>query len=187
MRAPRTFPYSLVSFTLSCALSVSAGAQSLRLPSDALHDIARVRLEHPTWTPTQVESALEPVLDSTRTTDLSADEEVALGLAYFFTFDGPKARPLFEKHMGRDDRLGRVSWQALQQMSFLGAKDYALVEKRLGEFRLKYKPTVEDPEFTFRMVDNLARRAATTGDHAREVVLRPRVDHLCALVIIKDL
>ena len=152
-------------------LTASATAQTLRLPSEALHDIARARLEHPAWTPTQIETAMKPVLDSTKTTDLSADEEVALGLAYFFTFDGPKARPIFEKHMSRDDRLGRVSWQALQQMSFLGAKDYALVEQRLGEFRRKYKPSNEDPEYTFRMVDNLARLAVSSGNHARAVQL----------------
>jgi hypothetical protein len=171
MFASRSLGSLVFSILGALTLPNSASAQSLRLPSETLHDIARTRLEHFNWTPTQVEAALKPLFDSTRTTDLSADEEVALGLAYFFTFDGPKARPLLEKNMTRDDRLGRVSWQALQQMSFLGAKDYALVERRLAEFRRKYRPSIEDPEYTYRMVDNLARQAATTGNHARAVEL----------------
>ena len=141
------------------------------MPSEVLHDIARGRLSNIRWTPVQAESALKPVLASVRTTNLTPDEEVALALSYFFTFDGLSAKPLFEKHMNRDDALGRVSWQSLQQMSFFGAKDHALVEQRTKDYRRKFKPGTDDTEYTFNMVNNLTRLAATNGDHARAVTL----------------
>ncbi|NOT07489.1 MAG: hypothetical protein HOP28_04700 [Gemmatimonadales bacterium] len=146
-------------------------AQTLRLPSEVLHDISKGRLENLRWTPNEVEAALKPLLQNVRTTDLPAEEEVALGLAYYFTFDGLSARPLFEKHMAREDRLGRVSWQSLQQMSFFGAKDYALVERRLKEYRRKFRPTLDDREYTYSMTNNLARNFASQGDHPRAVAL----------------
>lgn len=154
-------------------LSVAAlpAVAQQRTPSNVLHDIVKGRLENPRWTPTQVEAALKPLLGNVTTTNLPPEEEVALALSYFFTFDGPSARPLFEKHRDRDDALGRVSWQSLQQMSFFGAKDYALVEQRTKEFRRKFAPTADDTEYTFNMVNNLSRLAATSGDHARAVSL----------------
>jgi hypothetical protein len=114
---------------------------------------------------------LKPLLTGIARDGLSPAEEVALALTYFFTFDGPSAKPLFEKHQDRNDVLGRVSWQSLQQMAFFGAKDYALVERRLNEFRAKFTPSAEDTEHTYNMVNNLSRLAATTGDHARAVTL----------------
>jgi len=155
---------------LACAVAPRVGAQQ-RMPSEALHDVAKGRLENLRWTPVQAESALKPVLASVRVTGLPPEEEVALALAYFFTFDGLSARPLFEKHRDRDDALGRVSWQSLQQMSFFGAKDYALVEQRTKEYRRKFPPTMEDMEYTFNMVNNLTRLAAGTGDHSRAASL----------------
>lgn len=146
-------------------------AQQPKLPSDVLHDVVKGRLENPRWTPTQVEAALKPLLAGVVTDGHTPAEEVALALAYFFTFDGPSAKPLFEKHQDRTDALGRVSWQSVQQMAFFGAKDYALVERRLHEFRAKFAPSAEDVEHTYNMVNNLSRLAATSGDHARAVTL----------------
>lgn len=100
------------------ALLCLAAAPGERPPSEALHDVVRGRLEHLEWKPDEVEAALRPLLDGVRTTGLTADEEVALGVAYFFTFDGRAAKPLLEKHAARGDRLGRVATQALQQMAF---------------------------------------------------------------------
>jgi hypothetical protein len=158
---------------LSAVVFVAANTASAqqRIPSEALHDIVKGRLENIRWTPVQVESALKPVLQNVRTAGLAPDEEIALALAYFFTFDGLSAKPLFEKHMNRDDALGRVSWQSLQQMSFFGAKDYALVEQRTKDYRRKFPPSADDTEYTFNMVNNLSRLAATGGDHARAVAL----------------
>jgi len=153
-----------------CLVPQVSSAQQ-RMPNEVLHDIVRGRLEHIRWTPVQAESALKPVLRTVRVTDLSPEEEVALALSYFFTFDGLSAKPLFEKHMNRDDALGRVSWQSVQQMTFFGAKDYALVERRAREYRQKYPATGDDTEYTYNMVGNLARLAATSGDHARAVSL----------------
>jgi len=152
-------------------LAPGAIACQQRLPSDALHDIVSARLANIRWTPVQAESALKPVVQTIRTQNLAPPEEVALALAYFFTFDGLSAKPLFEKYMTRDDELGRVSWQSLQQMSFFGAKDYALVERRTREYRRTFAPTADDMEYTFNMVNNLSRLAATNGDHARAATL----------------
>ena len=153
------------------ALGPAALAGQDRMPSEVLHEVVKGRLDNIRWTPVQAESALKPVLQSVRKTDLSPQEEVSLALAYFFTFDGLSAKPLFEKHMNRDDALGRVSWQSLQQMSFFGAKDYALVDQRTKQFRGKFPANGEDTEYTFNMVNNLTRLAATSGDHVRAVTL----------------
>ena len=101
---------------MSAALFPCTTSAQQRLPSEVLHDIARGRLENIRWTPVQAESALKPMLQNVRVSALTPDEEIALALSYFFTFDGASAKPLFEKHMMRDDALGRVSWQSLQQM-----------------------------------------------------------------------
>ena len=156
---------------VSAAIFPRATSAQQRLPSEVLHDIVRGRLENIRWTPVQAESALKPVLQNVRTAGLTPDEEVALALSHFLTFDGLSAKPLFEKHMMRDDALGRVSWQSLQQMSFFGAKDYALVEERTKQYRRKFPPNSGDTEYTYNMVNNLARLAATSGDHARAVSL----------------
>lgn len=140
-------------------------------PSEVLHHIAKARLENPGWTPNEVEAALKPLLQNVQTRDLSPEEDVALALCYFFTFDGRSAKPIFEKYMDRTDRLGRVSWQSLQQMAFFGAKDYALVEQRTAAFRRQFAPVANDPEYTFHMVNNLARQAAATSDHSLAVSL----------------
>jgi hypothetical protein len=161
----------LLPAALAFSIVTQARAQQAKVPSDVLHDIVKGRLENPRWTPTQVEAALKPLLSGVATQEHAPAEEVALALAYFFTFDGLSAKPLFEKHQGRDDALGRVSWQSLQQMAFFGAKDYPLVEQRLKEFRAKFAPSAEDVEHTYNMVNNLSRLAATTGDHARAVTL----------------
>src|SRR5688500_11247834 len=107
---------SLVSTILALSVSAPGRSQQPRTPSDVLHDVVKGRLENPRWTPTQVEAALKPLLANVATQNLSPEEEVSLALAYFFTFDGPSAKPLFEKHQDRSDALGRVSWQSLQQM-----------------------------------------------------------------------
>ena len=161
---------TVTTIAVLASLPRPASAQS-RMPSEALHEIARGRLANIQWTPVQAESALKPVLANVRTTNLSPEEEVALALSYFYTFDGLSAKPLFEKHMKRDDALARVSWQSLQMMSFFGAKDYALVEQRTKDYRRKFTPTIDDMEYTFNMVNNLSRLAATNGDHARAVAL----------------
>ena len=156
---------------VSGATTNAGRAQERRLPSEALHDVAKGRLDGSRRTPDQIEAALKPLLQNVQTASLSPEEEVALGLAYFFTFDGASAKPLFERHMARDDRFGRVSWQSLQQMSFFGAKDYVLVERRLAEFRQKFAPIPDDSEYTFHMVNNLARYYASQGNHAKAVGL----------------
>jgi hypothetical protein len=161
----------LVPAALASLIAVQAPAQQPKLPSHVLHDVVKGRLENPRWTPTEAETALKPLLVGIARDGHSPDEEVALALTFFFTFDGPSAKPLFEKHQDRNDVLGRVSWQSLQQMAFFGAKDYALVERRLNEFRAKFTPSVDDVEHTYNMVNNLSRLAATTGDHARAVTL----------------
>lgn len=153
------------------AVLAALDAQQLVSPSKALHEIAAGRLKNPRQTPAQVEAALAPLLSRVQKSNLQAEEEVALGLAYFFVFDGASAKPLLEKHRGRDDLLGRVSWQALQQMAFFGAKDYALVESRLKQFRATFAPVEDDVEYTFNMVNNLARRQAASGRHAEAVAL----------------
>lgn len=71
--------------------------------------MAKGRLQDLQAAPTQVEEALKPLLVDVRTTGLDASEEVALGLSYLFVFDAARAKPLLEKHYGRDDLLGRVS------------------------------------------------------------------------------
>ena len=150
-----------------------------RMPSEILHDVVKGRFQNPQATPNEVEAALKHLLADVQTSGLSAAEEVALGLSYFFTFDGPSARPLLEKHTARDDLLGRASWQALQQMTFVGAKDFQLGERRMVEFRKKFRPIPDDREYTFRMINNLARRSAADGDHAR--VVRLIIDDVAAL------
>jgi hypothetical protein len=153
--------------TLPLAFSLASAQTPQRLPSEVLHDVIRWRLANLSAAPTQVEAAVTPFVTQARTSGLSPDEEVALGMAYFFSFDGLRAKPLLEKHRDRDDLLGRVSWQAVQQMTFMGAKDYALGERRTTEFRQKFRPVVEDLEYTYVMVNNLARQSATNGDHVR--------------------
>jgi hypothetical protein len=162
-------------YAVACVLWVANGrlvAQTtLRSPNDVLHDIARGRLEHLEYTPVQVETALKPLLATMRTSGLNANEEVAMALAYYFTFDGLTAGPILEKSLSRDDLFGRVSWQALQNMSFFGAKDYALVERRIGEFRAKFRPIPDDLEYTAAMVGNLARQRASKGEYAQAAQL----------------
>jgi hypothetical protein len=118
-----------------------------------------------------VETTLTPLLVNVRNTGLTPDEEVALGLAWFFTFNGPQARPWLEKHQDRADRLGRVSRQALLQMAFAGAKDYDRVTAGIIAFRAKFSPVAADLEYTSRMVDNMARHYESLGDDARAVAL----------------
>lgn len=157
--------------TLCVVLAVVAcsgpAVSETRKPSEVLHDIAKGRLEHLDYTPDQVETAFKPLLANIQTRGLSDKEDVALGLAYFFSYDGLNAKRIFAKYRNRNDLLGRVSWQAQQNMSFAGDKDYALVERRTFEFRRKYKPIPEDLEYTGTMVRILATKFARDGDHAR--------------------
>jgi hypothetical protein len=162
----------LLSISVLCspgAASLATAQELQREPSAVLHDVAKGRLEHLDFTPDQVEAALKPLLANMRSANLSPEEEVARGLAYFFTFDGQTAKPLLEKAMDRDDFAGRVSWQALQNMSYFGAKDYALVEKRVTEFRRKFRPILEDLEYSGTMVNLAASHRASAGEHAMAV------------------
>src|SRR5215207_9873473 len=100
-----------VALTLLPLTGGSLSAQRAeRLPSAVLHDIAKWRLAHLSARPNEVEAELTPLLAHVRKTGLSAEEEMALGLSYFYSFDGPSAKPIFEKYMSRDDMLGRASW-----------------------------------------------------------------------------
>lgn len=169
------FAVRMVSYSMAAAVGCIAGPaaaqQATRLPSEVLHDVVKWRSANLRATPTEVEAAVTPFLAGVRTTGLAPEEEVALGMSYFFSFDGLSAKPLLEKHMNRDDLLGRVSWQAVQQMTMFGAKDFALGERRTVEFRAKFRPAIEDLEHSSVMVFNLARKSAADGDHARAVQL----------------
>ncbi len=167
---PRLLPALVVALLVAYTPCLSS-QQPQRLPSEVLHDILQGRLENLRLTPDEVEARFKPLLADVRTTGLAPDEEVALGLSYFFTFDGLSALPLLERHAARTDVLGRVSMQSLQQMSFFGAKDYALVERRLAEYRARFRPDSADLQYTSGMVRNLASLAAANGDHARAVSL----------------
>ena len=164
-----TFAAVLTFLPLTGSSLSAQGAE--RLPSAVLHDIAKWRLAHLSAKPTEVEAELTPLLEHIRTTGLSAEEEMALGLSYFYTFDGLRAKPIFEKYMWRDDMLGRASWMGLQNMTFAGAKDYPLFTKRLADYRTKFAPIAGELGYTGGMVRNLARNSAQAGDDAAVVKL----------------
>ena len=173
----RFLPLVFVAVALSPA--GAEPARKTRLPSEALHDIVKGRMADQKRSPEEIEAAYKPLLVGVRTRGLSPTEEVALGMAYYFTFDGLSAKPLLERHAGRNDRVGRVASQALQQMAFFGAHDIALVERQLAEFRRRFRPAREDLEHTSVAVANLVRQRVTDGDHAGAV--RLIVDDVAAL------
>lgn len=151
--------------------SSASPAAGDRLPSAVLHDIAEGRLTLTGRSPDEIHAALGPLVERARTTDLPPDEEVALGQAWFLTFSGTRAKPWFEKHQHRDDRLGRVSRQSLLQMAFAGSKSYDDVLAGMADYRRKFRPAPEDLEHTSRVVDNLCRYYEAMGDDAKAVTM----------------
>lgn len=150
----------------SAAFTVPAAAQQI-VPSQALHELVEIRLRNLKMTPSQVENATRLVVARAQTSQLDANEEVALGLLYFYSFDGLKARPILERHMQRADAYGRQAFRAVQQMTYFGQRDVGLVEQRLREFRSRFAAIPSDLTFTAEMVNNLANYYKQKSDPAR--------------------
>jgi hypothetical protein len=111
------------------------------------------------------------ILQKTRTTDLSPDEEFALAEVYFVSLMGGEAKQLFPKFVEGEGLHARIARQRLMRMKFVIDEKIDEVEKELYAYRAQLKPIKQDLVHTSSIAASLARHYQTKGDFDKAVKL----------------
>lgn len=142
--------------------------QSAMLPTEALH---RALEALAAGDRAKQQELVTPFLDRARRTDLSPEEDMALGELFFLALNPRDSDALFVKHLGRTDKVGRMAWIRHQQIQFRAFNQTEQTERDIPAFRAKFPVVPEDLTYSSMMVSNQAGRYAAAGNHVKVVEL----------------
>ncbi len=138
------------------------------MPDELLHRIAKFRLEDPKGDST---AFLKSLLPQVRTAGLSPQQDVALGMAYYFGYMPKESSAILDKYLDHSDALGRVSWEADERMLAAAFQKDEEAEQRIPEFRKRFKPDPEDLLYTDWLVWDAAEYHREKGEYQKAVDL----------------
>jgi hypothetical protein len=137
------------------------------LPTDALHQI---HVELSGQPGKQKEIAMR-YLPKVKTTDLSRDEQFALGEVYFVALMPKEARDAFAPFTGGRDMQARIARQRILWMTMAADRKYDGIEPMLVDYRRRFKPVAADTRHLSGAVFGIAEHYQSIGDHERAVKL----------------
>jgi hypothetical protein len=151
-----------------CAWSVTTPAQKEPnlMPDEVLHRVGKYAADNPNGNNSDFVKSLLPQV---RTTGLNSAQEVALGMVYYFAFMPKEASEKLSKYLDRTDALGRVSWQADERMLAAAFQKDEEAERRIPEFRKRFKPIPEDLVYTQWLIWDAAEYHREKGEYDKAV------------------
>ncbi|HEV2913726.1 MAG TPA: hypothetical protein VGX92_10650 [Pyrinomonadaceae bacterium] len=159
-------------FAVTISLSIGAtrnGSQDEKtlLPTEALHEIFQEMVGQPNK---QKEIATK-YLAKAKTTDLTSDEQFALGELYFAAVMPDESKAVFEKFIPGNDLKARMAWQSVMLINMRAFQNYDGTENDIRKYRAKFRPVKEDLPHLYWVVFGVADNYRTKGNHEKAIEL----------------